>query len=187
MLSFRRLLVENRNYRYTWMGQVVSEIGDHFNNIAVFSLVLANTHSGLAVSGVMLARAVPAVLAGPIAGVLLDRLDRKKVMIASDVIRAVVALGFILTVDGDPGKSTWLLYVLSAILMFASPFFTSGRSAILPTITTRDELHTANSITQTTGWATLTIGTFAAGTMVAKLGFKPAFVFNALSFLFSAL
>ena len=52
MPGFVSLLRENRNYRYTWMGQVVSEIGDHFNNIAVFSLVLANTHSGLAVSGV---------------------------------------------------------------------------------------------------------------------------------------
>src|SRR5262245_59009202 len=187
MASFLRVLRNNRNYRYTWMGQVVSEIGDHFNNIAVFSLVLANTRSGLAVSGVMLSRAVPAVLAGPIAGVLLDRLDRKRIMIASDLIRAVVALGFILTVDSDPAKSMWLLYVLSAILMFASPFFTSGRSAILPTITTRDELHTANSITQTTGWTTLTIGTFAAGAIVARMGFKPAFMFNALSFAFSAL
>jgi MFS family permease len=187
MASFLHVLKTNRNYRYTWMGQVVSEIGDHFNNIAVFSLVLAHTHSGLAVSGVMLSRAVPAVLAGPIAGVLLDSLDRRRVMIASDIIRAVVALGFILTVDGNPKASLWLLYTLSGILMFASPFFTSGRSAILPTITTREELHTANSITQTTGWATLTIGTFAAGTIVAKMGFKPAFVFNALSFVFSAI
>src|SRR6187399_2440272 len=102
MNPFITLLRRNHNYRNTWMGQVVSEIGDHFNNIAVFSLVLANTHSGLAVSGVMLSRAVPAVLAGPIAGVLLDRLDRKKVMIASDLIRFVVALGFIFTVDTGP-------------------------------------------------------------------------------------
>lgn len=185
MASFLHVLKTNRNYRYTWMGQVVSEIGDHFNNIAVFSLVLATVPSGLAVTFVMLSRAIPAVLAGPIAGVLLDRLDRKRVMIASDLIRAVVALGFILTVDGSR-SSLWLLYLLSAILMFASPFFTSGRSAILPTITTREELHTANSITQTTGWATLTIGTFAAGTVVAQMGFRPAFVLNALSFVFSA-
>ena len=86
-------------------------------------------------------------MAGPIAGVLLDRLDRKRVMIASDLIRAVVALGFILTIHRH---DTWLLYVFSALLMFASPFFTSGRSSILPTIATRDELHTANSLTQTT-------------------------------------
>jgi MFS family permease len=186
MASFLHVLKTNRNYRYTWMGQVVSEIGDHFNNIAVFSLVLSTAPSGLAVSFVMLSRAVPAVLAGPIAGVLLDRLDRKRVMIASDLIRAVVALGFILTVGGDPKESRWLLYVLSGMLMFASPFFTSGRSAILPTITTREELHTANSITQTTAWTTLTIGTFAAGTAVSQMGFKPAFVLNALSFVFSA-
>ena len=187
MASFLQVLKNNPNYRYTWMGQVVSEIGDHFNNIAVFSLVLANTHSGLAVSGVMLSRAVPAVLAGPIAGVLLDRLDRKKVMIASDLVRFVVALGFILTVDGKSTASLYLLYGLSAVLMFASPFFTSGRAAILPTITTREELHTANSLTQTTGWMTLTIGTFAAGAIVSKLGFKPAFLLNAVSFLFSAI
>jgi len=187
MASFLQVLKNNPNYRYTWMGQVVSEIGDHFNNIAVFSLVLANTHSGLAVSGVMLSRAVPAVLAGPIAGVLLDRLDRKRVMIASDLVRFVVALGFILTVDGKSTASLYLLYGLSAVLMFASPFFTSGRAAILPTITTREELHTANSLTQTTGWMTLTIGTFAAGAIVSKLGFKPAFLLNAVSFLFSAI
>ena len=99
----------------------------------------------------------------------------------------MVALGFILTVGGDPKRSLWLLYFLSGLLMFASPFFTSGRAAILPTIANREELHTANSITQTTGWVTLTIGTFAGGTSVAAAGYKTAFVLNALSFLFSAI
>src|SRR5213079_829799 len=102
MADFVDLLRENRNYRYTWVGQVVSEIGDYFNNIAVFSLVMQTSGSGLVVSGVMLSRAIPAVLAGPISGVVLDRMDRKKIMIASDLIRCVVALGFILTVGGDP-------------------------------------------------------------------------------------
>ena len=57
MAGFAGLLIHNRNYRYTWMGQVVSEVGDHFNTIAVFSLILAQTNSGLAVAGVMLSRA----------------------------------------------------------------------------------------------------------------------------------
>ena len=61
--EFTRLLRTNRNYRYTWMGQVVSEAGDHFNNIAVFSLALAATKSGLVVTGIMLARAIPAATA----------------------------------------------------------------------------------------------------------------------------
>ena len=75
------------------MGQVVSETGDYFNNIAVFALVMEKSGSGLVVSGVMLSRAIPAVLAGPVAGVVLDRLDRKRVMIASDLVRAVGGAG----------------------------------------------------------------------------------------------
>ncbi|PWU07107.1 MAG: MFS transporter [Terriglobia bacterium] len=184
MSGFRSLLRNNASYRYTWIGQVVSEIGDHFNNIAVFSLVLGNTRSGLAVSGVLLSRAVPAMLAGPLAGVLLDRMDRKRVMIASDLIRGVVAAGFIFTVHRP---DTWLVYVLSALLMAASPFFTSGRSSILPAIATRGELHTANSLTQTTQWTTLTLGTLAGGVSVAQFGYEWAFAGNALSFLISAL
>ena len=184
MSGFSTLLRQNRNYRYTWIGQVVSEIGDHFNNVAVFSLVLGATKSGLVVSGVMLSRAIPAMLAGPLAGVALDRLDRKRIMIASDLIRAVVAACFIFTV----GRSdTWLLYVLSGLLMVASPFFTAGRSAILPVITTEEELHTANSLTQTTQWINLTIGTLLGGVSVAQFGYKLAFVGNALSFVVSAL
>ncbi|MGA3026651.1 MAG: MFS transporter [Bryobacteraceae bacterium] len=182
MREFLLLLGRNRNYRYTWMGQIVSEIGDHFNNIAVFALAMALTRSGLVVTGIMLARAVPAITMGPLAGVLLDRFDRKRIMIASDLIRAVVALGFILTVTGH---RVWLLYLFSALLMVASPFFTAGRSAILPTIASREELHTANSLTQTTQWSTLIVGTFLGATVIA-VGYKWAFVFNALSFVFSA-
>ena len=182
-MSFIELLRRNRNYRFGWSGQVVSEVGDHFNNIAVFSLALANTGSGMVVTGIMLSRAIPAVMAGPLAGVVLDRLDRRHVMIASDLIRAVVALGFILTVTH---REPWVMYALSALLMFASPFFTSGRTAILPTIASKEELHTANSLTQTTGWTTLTIGTFLGGASVTQFGYQWAFFLNSLSFLFSA-
>jgi MFS family permease len=183
MSGFTQLLRRNRSYRYTWMGQVVSEIGDHFNNVAVFSLALGATHSGLVVSGIMLARAVPAIAAGPLAGVVLDRMDRKRIMIASDLARAVVAAGFIYTVRHP---EPWLLYVLSGLLMLASPFFTSGRASILPAIASEEELHTANSLTQTTQWTTLTLGTLFAGAAVMQFGYEWAFLLNALSFLFSA-
>ncbi len=184
MAGFWRLLRDNRNYRCAWLGQVVSEIGDFFNNVAVLSLVVQTTGSGLALGGLMLARAIPAVLAAPVAGVVLDRMDRRRIMIASDVVRAVVALGFVLVVIRP---STWLLYLLSGLLMFASPFFSSGRAAILPTITSPAELHAANSLTQTTQWATLTIGTMLAGFAVARLGFAGAFVIDSASFGLSAL
>src|SRR5580658_4875072 len=109
MNDFFNLLRRNRNYRFTWSGQMVSEVGDWFNNIAVFSLAMANTGSGLVVALIFIARAIPAVAAGPIAGVLLDRWDRKRIMITSDLVRAAIALLFIFAI---PHGRTWLLYVL---------------------------------------------------------------------------
>jgi MFS family permease len=183
MSDFVNLLGRNANYRNVWLGQVVSEIGDYFNNIAVLSLVIENTGSGLAVAVVMLARAIPAVLAGPIAGVVLDRYDRKRIMIASDLVRAAIAIAFIF---GIPHGRLGVVLALSAALMFASPFFTSGRASILPAIASPKELHTANSLTQTTQWATLTVGTLLAGFSAAKFGYAWAFALNAASFFFSA-
>jgi len=180
--AFRDLLRSNRNYRYLWSGQVVSEVGDHFNNIAVMSLAMQHKNAGLVVTGVFLSRAIPMLAAGPIAGVLLDRTDRRRIMIASDLTRALIAIAFILCIRQS---GPWLLYVLSAMLMFASPFFTAGRNSILPGIATPEELHTANTMTQTTSWASLTIGAFL-GAMGAQAGFVWAFTFNALSFLVSA-
>ncbi len=184
MITFRQLLWQNRNYRYSWIGQIVSEIGDHFNTIAVFSLALHNTNSGIIVSGIMIARALPVVLAGPVAGVLLDRMDRKHLMIASDLARALVGFCFIFATDPE---QTWLLFILSFLLMFASPFFTSGRAAILPTITTKEELHAANSLTKTTQWTAVTLGALLGGVTAMKFGYQWAFVFNSVSFVFSAI
>ena len=181
-VGFLHLLRHNRNYRYTWVGQVVSEAGDNFNNIAVFSLALANTGSGLVVAGILLSRGLSMLPAGPIAGVLLDRMDRRRIMILSDLARALIALCFLFAI---PVGHTWLLYLLSGLLMFASPFFTSGRAALLPSITTPAELHTANSLTQLTQWSALAIGSFLGGVAVMG-GYHLAFLFNAASFLVSA-
>ena len=183
MSAFTDLLRNNRNYRFTWSGQIVSEVGDNFNNIAVLSLAMTHKNPGLVVSFVFLSRAISGLTAGPIAGVLLDRLNRKHVMMASDMVRAVIALGFIFCIYR---KDEWLMYVLSAMLTFASPFFTSGRASILPAIATPEELHTANTMTQTTSWASLTIGAFL-GAIGVTSGYQWAFVYNALSFVISLL
>ncbi len=183
MSPFWRLLRSNRNYRLTWIGQVVSEIGDHFNSIAVLSLTLHLTGSGLAVGAVMIARVLPAILAGPVAGVLLDRMDRRRIMLLSDLVRCAIAACFVLILTH---RQSWLLYLLSGLLTFASPFFTSGRSAILPKIASQEELHTANALTQTTAWLTLSLGTMLGGISTMQFGYRTAFLINAASFLFSA-
>lgn len=182
MTSFWSLLRYNRNYRYLWSGQVVSEIGDHFNSIAVLSLAYDLTGSGAVIGGVMIARTLPAILAAPVAGVVLDRMDRRRIMLASDFCRGIIAILFVLVLTH---KQQWLLYLLSGMLTFASPFFTSGRSAVLPRIANADELHSANAVTQTTGWLTLTFGTMLGGLSTMQFGYEWAFVANAMSFVFS--
>ncbi|MBK9168879.1 MAG: MFS transporter [Bryobacterales bacterium] len=183
MIHFSTLLRDNRNYRNLWLGQVVSEAGDHFNTIAVLSMALRVDDSGFAVGGVMLARTVSAIAAAPVAGVLLDRWDRKKVMLASDILRGFIGLGFLLVLQYP---ASWLLYVFSSLLMFCSPFFTAGRSAILPAITTPDELPTANALTQTTAWFTLSLGAMLGGVATMQFGYGWAFAVNAASFFVSA-
>jgi len=177
------LLARNSNYRRLWLAQVVSEVGDFFNNVAVLALVMESSGSGLVVSGVLLARAVASVTAGPLAGVLLDRMDRKRIMILSDLARAGIAAAFLIAVVRP---SPWILYLLSALLMFASPFFTSGRNAILPALARGDELRVANALTQTTQWATQSAGALLGGQTAARWGYAWSFLLNSLSFLASA-
>src|SRR5258708_29703207 len=101
MPGFLKLLRHNHNYR-TWTGQVVSEVGDHFNNIVVFSLALENTRSGMVVTFIMLSRAIPAILAGPLAGGALRRFDRKRIIVARDLLRRVSAVCFIFRIPPAP-------------------------------------------------------------------------------------
>ena len=183
MAGFLRLLKENRNYRLTWSGQVVSEVGDNFNNIAVFALVMEQTHSGLAVSGVMLARAVAMLIAGPVAGVVLDRMDRRRVMVLSDMVRAVIALLFVLAVWRH---STPLLLLLSALLMFASPFFTSGRASILPVLASKERAAHCEFIDADDSVDVRCDRIVSWRRSVEGIRLRTAFVFNALSFLISA-
>lgn len=177
------LLRRNAAFRRVWIGQVVSESGDHFNNIAVFSLAMAGESPVWVLSNVLVCRALGSIAAAPVAGVALDRSNPAGLMILSDVVRSAIALGFIALLVYP---STVTLYVLSATLTASSPFFTAGRAALLPSIVDRSDLHRAASLTQWTQWAALTIGALAGGTAVALVGFLPAFVVNSLSFLVSA-
>src|SRR3982751_3523095 len=98
-MDYRKLLKQNPDFRRLWSGQVISEIGDWLNNIAVLALtiqVAGAGHEGLAIAVYAIARHLPLFLFGPIAGVVADRFDRRTIMIAADVARAFLALGFIL-------------------------------------------------------------------------------------------
>ena len=130
-ISYAGLLRENRTYRWVWMSQVVSNAGDWFNTIAVLGLTLALTNSGLALGIVTICQMLPPFLMTPLAGVIAERYNRKRIMIITDFLRAAVALGFLLV---DSENKVWMLYFFMALLSGLGPFFDVTRTASLPSI-----------------------------------------------------
>ena len=95
-VGYIELLRNNRGFRQLWLGQVVSQLGDWFNTIAVYTIVLNLTGSGRAVGLILVARFLPTFFIGPLSGVIADRFSRRWIMIIADLLRAVVVLGFLL-------------------------------------------------------------------------------------------
>src|SRR5688572_20314095 len=94
-VGYIELLRGNRSFRLLWLGQVVSQLGDWFNTIALYTMIENLTGSGRDIGLLLVARFVPSFFLGPLSGVVADRFSRQKIMIWSDVLRAVVVLGFL--------------------------------------------------------------------------------------------
>ena len=183
-VGYAELVRRNHNFRYLWFGQTVSLLGDWFNLIASASLVASLTDSGLAVGGLFVVRMLAPFLVSPIAGVAADRTNRKRLLIAADLIRAVTVLGFLLV---RQPQHVWLLYALTAVQLGLSGFFFPARNAILPDITERREMGAANALSSATWSVMLALGAAAGGLVAGWWGVYPAFVIDAATFVLSAL
>jgi MFS family permease len=179
-LSFLRI---RPAFRSLWLAQVISLTGDWFNTIASVIIVNRYAASGLAVGGLFLARALPPFLLGPVAGVVADRFDRRKVLILSDVLRAGIVLCFLL-IDGP--EDLWLLYVLTVLQFSVSSFFEPARAALVPSLVKSDELLTANTLASITWSAMLTLGGVIGGLTASLFGVQVSLVVDVLTFLASA-
>lgn len=182
-VGFGTLLRTNRDVRRLWGGTVVSLFGDWFNTLALYRLVLDLTGSETALGGVFLTKLLPLALASPIAGVLADRLDRRKLMIGADLVRAALVLGFLFVRDAE---DLWLLYVLAAAQIAVSAAFTPARNAVLPLITRKGELLTANALLAATWSVMLALGAAAGGPVVDAFGTDVVFWLDAATYLVSA-
>ena len=187
-MTYGELLARNVNVRRLWTGQAVSEIGDWLNNIAVLALALGLAgpdRQGRAVAIYAIARHLPLFLFGPVAGVVVDRVDRRRVMIAADVVRAVLAFGFLLAYRFS---SLALVYAVGAALFSVSAFFNAAKRATIPVIADgADELLTTNSLTASTTAATIAVGSALGGLVATFLGRELVFFINAATFVASAL
>ncbi|MGB7921990.1 MAG: MFS transporter, partial [Pyrinomonadaceae bacterium] len=186
-MTYRQLLGENPDFRRLWTGQVVSEIGDWLSNIAVLALVIqlaGEGHEGRAIALYAISRHLPLFVFGPVAGVIVDRVERRRVMILADIARAVLALGFLLA---RTPASLPVIYLVGASLFSISAFFNVAKRAAIPNIVAgADQLLTANSLSSSTTAATIAIGSALGGIVATFVGRDVVFILNALTFLVSA-
>lgn len=182
-VGYLELLRRNRGFRQLWLGQVVSQLGDWFDTIAVMTLVLNLTGSGRDVGLIMVARFLPSVVVGPLSGVVADRFNRRTIMIVSDILRAVVVLGFLFVRRPD---QIWLIYALTVLQLTFSTFFEPAKSAAIPSLVEERELISANAITSVTWSAMLTLGAVAGGLVTGWFGTDAAFVVDSATYLLSA-
>ena len=166
-----------------WLGQVVSQMGDWFNTIALYTIILNLTGSGRAVGLLMVARFVPSFVFGPVSGVLADRFSRRSIMIVSDVLRALVVLGFLFVRRAD---QLWIIYLLTVMQLALSTFFEPAKTAAIPSIVSDRELVAANAISSVTWSVMLTLGAAIGGLITGWFGTDVSFVLDALTYVLSA-
>jgi len=182
-VGFRELLTGNTNYRRIWLGEVASWFGDWFNAIALYTLVRELTGSPLALGLVFLTKMVPFAIASPLAGLLVDRFNRRRLMIAADLLRALVVLGFLLVHEAS---DLYLIYALTGVQVILTAVFIPARSASIPNVTTAGELLTANALSAATWSTLLAVGAALGGVATEWFGVRVVFVLDSLSYLVSA-
>lgn len=182
-LGYVALIRRNGNFRRLWLGNVVSLFGDWFNTIALYALILNLTGSEFALGAVFITKMLPWALASPVAGLLVDRFDRRKVMIVSDLLRAIIVLGLLL-VD-EPGE-VYLVYVITALQVTVGSVFQPAQSSSVPNIVGPGNLVTANTILSATWSILLTFGAALGGLAADAFGLKAVFILDSASYVVSA-
>ena len=182
-VGYFELLQQNPNFRWLWGGQVVSLLGDWFNLIASAILIAELTGSGLAIGVLFTIRMLAPFVIAPLAGICADRYNRKHLLIITDLARAVIVIGFLFVRDAS---DIWLLYGLTILLFGVSGFFSPARSAILPDVTSPQELGTANTLGAATWSVMLAVGAAIGGLTTGLFGSQTAFVIDGFTFAISA-
>jgi DHA3 family macrolide efflux protein-like MFS transporter len=182
-VAYRRLF-RNRSFIALWVGQTISFIGDYFYWLAIPIMVERLTGSALLVGLSVMSSAVPMLVLGPVAGVFVDRWDRKQTMIVADVMRGLLVLLALLVRTPD---QVWIYYVVGFLMSCVSRFFFPSQSAVLPLIVRdKDDLLAANGLMQIVQTVGLLVGPALAGFSIGLWGEQIAFFVDSATFFVSA-
>jgi MFS family permease len=175
-------VLRRRNFTLLWLAQLISELGSGFTLAAASVLIYRLTGSALNIGLLMIATAVPSLFVGPIAGVFVDRWDRRRTMIVADLLRfgLLAALPFAISF-----AIAWL-YVIVILTKVISKFFWPAQASLLPETAPDDELIAANALIAISTFGARAFGFAASGLIVAYLSIEWAFYLDALTFAISA-
>jgi MFS family permease len=179
-----KALLKIRDFRLLFIGQAGSNWGDALTNITLLILTQRLTGSVAAVAGTAIAVALPQLLLGMLAGVYVDRWDRRRVMVLSDVVRAGLVIGFVFITSAD---QIWLMYTIAFAQAAVGTFFNPAKGALIPALVGKERLLAANSAMETTRIIFGLAGTAAAGVWAGlATELWPIFLVDAATFLGSA-
>jgi DHA3 family macrolide efflux protein-like MFS transporter len=178
-------VLRNRSFLALWLGQIVSQIGDSFTFLALLITVNRLTGSTTAMGLMMISLTLPQLVFSFLAGVVVDRVNRKQVMIVSDLLRGLLVLAF-LTVHS--AEQVYVFYIVGFLLSSVSVFFAPAKTAMIPRIIEgEDKLLSANALSQTIRVVALLIGPALAGFLIGWAGTAVAFIVDSLSYFISAI
>lgn len=173
-------LKTEKGYRKLFLAGVINGIGDRFSQVALLTLILQMTGSGLAVGITMALRMIPFLLFSPISSSLSRKMGRKSVMVITDIARAFIALSFLAINSAD---DMWIVYTASFFLASGEAIYSPIRKSSIPVLVSAKNLKEVNAWEQVLIGLVLVIGAFSGGIVSYFLGAKAAFLINIASFL----
>lgn len=176
---FRR----NPAFARVYAAQLISFAGDWFTTVALLGLVLKTTHNPTMAGLLLAVQTFPFAVTAPFAGIVADRVDRKTLMIAADVLRAMLALGLL---AARTPETIWIAFALTGFISMLNPFFETSSSAALPNLVEPSDLARANVLSGSAWGTMLAVGAALGGAVVALFGRDAAFIGDAVSFALSA-
>ena len=182
--SYGQLIRENRDFRQLWIAAVISMLGEWFNTIALFFLILEYTGSEFLLGMLFTVRMAGFAILQPFIGLLADRYNRKTLMVVSNLLQAGFALCFLLV--NDSSDIVWMIG-LSGLMMVLHGVYMTAERAALPNVVSEEDLATANAL-DAASWSTaLCIGAMLGGVVVSIWGTNAAFIVDSLTFLVGTL
>jgi MFS family permease len=180
-----RNVLRNRNFFLLWIGQIISQLGDRLGQMALIAFVYFRAPgSTLQIAKILSFTIIPVFLIGPLAGVYVDRWDRRRTMYACDFMRSLLVLAIPLFLFYT--KNLAPIYLIIFISFSIGRFFVPAKLSIIPDLVDNKELLIANSLINTSGMIAAVLGFGISGVIVEHLGAKSGFFLNSLTFLISS-